>query len=152
MGMYATMGQTIEEAIRYTPGPPQRGVESVGTLPTVAPDGLVYQANLSISPPLEPSNVLRLHWWLKEVARADVVMFNPSRQNGTTLHVIIPQPIPLLRMLAELDIVEEVTEEAYAGGIKTSPGASDKANICCFRLALKTPTFCGIRETMAAKP
>ena len=77
---------------------------------------IVGDVVLVISPPLEPTLLIRLHSWLKEVVMADVDQTVGSWGEETLLSSSLRTPMPLLRMLTELPYITEVAEEPYRGG------------------------------------
>ena len=82
----------------------------------VTPDAKVSDAELVISPPLEPLVMLKLQRWLFETAGAHTVRLTLSKSADTVHVMIFERPIPLLRMLAALPFVAEVTAEPTANG------------------------------------
>ena len=84
----------------------------IGSPPPVS-DILVSDAELVISPPLQPAKLLELHRWLTEVAKAEIGETIGTREEDFVMEVAFPQPIPLLRMLAELPDVARVTQEPH---------------------------------------
>jgi CheY-like chemotaxis protein len=91
------------------------------TSPSPVSDILVSDAELLISPPLQPARLLELHRWLTEVAKAEIRETVGTREQDFVMEVAFPQPIPLLRMLAELPGVARVTLKPYAQGSGTAP-------------------------------
>jgi len=81
---------------------------------------VVSRYDLVISHPLEPSNVLQLYRWLKEVAKDEIDRIIPSLGGDTLLAVNHRGSTPLLGMLAGLPTVAEVTEEPYTGEMGTA--------------------------------
>ncbi|MCZ6788825.1 MAG: response regulator transcription factor [Chloroflexi bacterium] len=84
-------------------------------------DILVSDAALVISPPSQPAKLLELHRWLTEFAKAEIGETIGTRGEDFVMQVAFPQPIPLLRMLAELPYVAGVTEEPYRRESGTTP-------------------------------
>jgi len=101
--------------------PSQERAESPASVPEAAPDALAKVANLVIPPPLEPRIVLRLHQWLREVAKGEVEKVSGSWGGATTIKVSFRQPVPLVRMLAGLPYLAEVVEEPVAPEKGMSP-------------------------------
>ena len=99
--------------------------EASGTDPASSPssvsDILVSDAELVIPPPSQPAKLLELHRWLTEVAKAEIGETIGTRGEDFVMEVVFPQPIPLLRMLAELPDVARVTEEPYRRESGTTP-------------------------------
>ena len=117
-GVEQSPGQLAKEP----PEPSQNGTDPVSS-PSLAPlDTVVTNVELVIPPPLEPGAILKLHQWLREVARADVGEIAGSWMGDTVMTMTLRQPIPLLRMLAELPDVAEVTEEPYREGTQLTTG------------------------------
>ena len=96
-----------------------------GTDPASSPlsvsDILVSDAELVIPPPSQPAKLLELHRWLTMVAKAEIGETIGTRGEDFVMKVAFPQPIPLLRMLAELPDVARVTEEPYRRESGTTP-------------------------------
>ena len=82
-------------------------------LPAEAPDPVIKDVELIISPPAEPWMLLRLHRWLTDVANIDVGEMAGSWTGDTVVRGSIRRPIPFVKMLAEWPAVAEVTEEPY---------------------------------------
>ena len=80
------------------------------------PGTVMGEIVLVISPPLEPTILIRLHSWLKEVVMAEVDQTVGSWGKDTLLRSNLRTPMPLVRMLTELPYVAEVAEEPYRGG------------------------------------
>ena len=80
------------------------------------PDAKVSDAKLVISPPLEPLVMLKLQRWLFETAGAHTVRLTLSNSADTVHVMTFERPIPLLRMLAALPFVAEVTAEPPGNG------------------------------------
>ncbi|MFC1935696.1 response regulator transcription factor [Chloroflexota bacterium] len=78
------------------------------------PNGL-SRYDLVISHPLEPSKVLQLHRWLKDVAKDEIDRIIPSFGGDTLLAVAHRGSTPLSGMLAGLPMVAEVSEEPCTG-------------------------------------
>ena len=93
------------------------------TLSTI-PDTPVPSADLVIPPPLEPSTVLRLHKWLKDVAEAEIDWVNASLNGDTVIRITLRQPVPLAKMLDGLSYVAEVAPEIRTSD-ETTPSDSD---------------------------
>ena len=96
------------------------GADWIGSPPPVS-DILVSDAELVIPPPLQPAKLLELHRWLTEVAKAQIGETIGTRGEDFVMEVAVPQPIPLLRMLAELPDVARVTQEPYRREGGTAP-------------------------------
>ena len=96
------------------------GADWIGSPPPVS-DILVSDAELVILPPLQPAKLLELHRWLTEVAKAQIGETIGTRGEDFVMEVAVPQPIPLLRMLAELPDVARVTQEPYRRESGTAP-------------------------------
>ena len=108
----ALVEQTISELAPGIVAPPQGATEPSGPTPaTLGP--VVTEVELIISPPVEPTKLLRLHRWLTVDAKMDVGEMTGSWTGDTLIIATIRQPIPLVRMLSELPDVESVTEESY---------------------------------------
>ena len=90
-------------------------------MPPEAPDTVIKDVELVISPPVEPWMLLKLHRWLTEVANIDVGEMAGSLTGDTVVRGSIRRPIPFVKMLAELPDVAEVTEEPYVEGRGTLP-------------------------------
>lgn len=112
---------------------PEVVMAPVGRLSAVRTD-----VDLVIPPPIEPGVVLRLHKWLKDVAKAEIHRIDSSLGGDTVLSIAFRQEIPLPRMLAKLEYVEGVAEEPQAGKTPTSPTqAGAGPGLQRYRLALK---------------
>ena len=116
---------TLESTASGDPGGPraesdasieERPHESEASPDSQAPDAIIGDVVLVISPPLEPTLLIRLHSWLKKVVMADVDQTVGSWGEDTQLRSSLRMPMPLLRMLTELPYIAEVTEEPYRGG------------------------------------
>ena len=68
---------------------------------------------LIISPPLEPIQVLKLHKWLADVVDGHLWEVRPSWRGDTVVQINIRRPSPLVHLLQEMPLVEEVTEEPH---------------------------------------
>ena len=79
----------------------------------VDPGVVTSDVELVISPPLEPSMLMKLHRWLKEIPGVELRETKVSRQEDTVLRVMLTKPIPLIQMLSQLPEVVSVTEEPY---------------------------------------
>ena len=75
--------------------------------------------DMVISAPVDTASVLKLYQWLQGVASADVNEVVGSWTGDTVVKVTLRRPIPLLRMLAELPEVLEVSEEPYSEAVDT---------------------------------
>ena len=84
-------------------------------LPSAIKDVPVSSANLILSPPIEPGDVLRLHKWLKDVAGAEIDWVNASLNGDTVISITLREPAPLAKMLAELSYVANVALETQPG-------------------------------------
>ena len=113
--------QAAGEPPEDTGAPAPEMAESVVSMPAAVPEALVSEANLVLSPPLEPTVVLKLHQWLKEDAKGDVSRITASWGGETVISVEFREPVPLLRMLAELPELAEVVEEPYVEEMVESP-------------------------------
>ena len=71
---------------------------------------------LVISPPLEPIQVLKLHKWLGEEVEGHLWEVHSSWSGDTVLQIDIRRLTPLVRMLDEMPLVAEVTEEPVEEG------------------------------------
>jgi len=143
----AMVGQAHDELSGDTRESHQEVVESPGPMGAAAPEDRVSNVSLVLPPPLEPTTVLRLHRWLKEVAKGDVGKITGSLGGDTVMTVGFREPVPLLQMLSELPDVTAVAEEPYPRETVTSqeglaspseqvPGAQQPAHRR-FRVALK---------------
>jgi DNA-binding NarL/FixJ family response regulator len=90
--------------------------------------GVVGMVELVISPPLQPIQVLKLHKWLGEVLEGQLSEVHPSWGGDTILEIDIRRSSPLVRLLSEMPLVAEVTEEESEDGVEGGPAR--------FRLAL----------------
>ena len=83
--------------------------------PPVAAEGntVMGMVELVISPPLEPIQVLKLHKWLADVVDGHLWEVHPSLRGDTVVQINIRRPSPLVRLLQEMPLVAEVTEEPY---------------------------------------
>jgi len=115
---------TAEAALETASQPPQGIAEAVTGMPTPSPDSWVPDAELVISPPLEPRIVLKLQQWLKDTAEADIDRIFASLGDDTVLNVSFRQPIQLLEMLKEIPYVAEVSEEPYPKSERKPPESS----------------------------
>ena len=115
---------TAEAALETAPQPPQRIAETVTGMPPSSADSWVPDAELVISPPLEPRMVLMLQQWLKATAKADIDRIFASLGDDTVLNVTFRQPLQLLGMLKVIPYVAEVGEEPYPKSGKKPPGSS----------------------------
>ena len=68
---------------------------------------------LVISAPLEPIQLLKLHKWLRDVVDGHLSEIHPSWGGDTVLGINIRRLSPLVRLLDEMPLVAEVTEEPY---------------------------------------
>lgn len=107
--------QVPEQPPMDTREPPEEEPEPLVPISVADPEDLVSEVHLMLSPPLEPTTVLRLHRWLKEVAKGDVGKITASWGGETAISVEFREPVPLLQMLAESPDIAEVVEEPYAG-------------------------------------
>ena len=108
----ALVEQTISETAPGMVAPPQGATGPSGPTPA-AMGTVVTEVELVLSPPVEPTKLLRLHRWLTEDANMDVGEMTGSWTGDTLIRATIRQPIPLVWMLTELPDVESVTEESY---------------------------------------
>lgn len=108
--------QSTDEMTDDTPQIPQDEHKSESYPDRQAPDVIMGDVVLVISPPLEPALLIRLHSWLKEVVMADVDQTVGSWGEETLLKSSLRTPKPLLQMLAELPYVSEVGEEPHRRG------------------------------------
>ena len=115
---------TAEAALEIASQPHQRVGETVTGMPTPSPDSWVPDAELVISPPLEPRIVLMLQQWLKDTAKADIDRIFASLGDDTVLNVTFRQPLRLLGMLKEIPFVAEVSEEPYPNSGRKPPESS----------------------------
>lgn len=71
----------------------------------------ITDVRLVMTPPIEPSPLLKLHQWLYNTAKAHTKRITRSRSGDTVQFLTFERPVPLLRMLAALPYVAEVTVE-----------------------------------------
>lgn len=120
----AVVDQPVETQHSDDSGPAPPVAESADS-PTIPPhDAIMVEVELVISPPVEPTMVVRLHQWLQEVANADINQVFGSWTEDTVVRVTLRQPVPLLRLLKGLPDVAEVTEEPYTETGRTDLGMS----------------------------
>ena len=112
----ALVRQTADKAAEGRLELSQGAEGPVTSLAVAAPDTVVTDVELIISPPVEPGMVLKLHQWLMEAADIDLGKITGSQTGDTILSVSMRRPGPLMRMLSELPNVREVTEEPYVDG------------------------------------
>ena len=79
----------------------------------VEPQSVMGMVELVISPPLEPIQLLKLHKWLGDVVDGRLMEVHPSWGSDTVLEIDIRRLSPLVRLLEEMPLVAEVTEEPY---------------------------------------
>ena len=121
-----------ERAEAVTEPPP----ESYGTFdapPGVAYGDLVSEADVAISPPLEPSLILQLHQWLREGAKGYIGKITSPLGGTTVVSLAFRDPTPLKKMLADIPYVAEVEEELQPAEAQEAGRSSIKR----FRLTLK---------------
>lgn len=101
--------------------PPVDGMEPASSAATTPPDvpmgnfGTPLEYELVISPPLDPSILMRLLQWLRKDVEAELAKVTPSWGGGdTVLNVTHRGASPLLSLLGGLPMVSEVMEEPYA--------------------------------------
>ena len=87
----------------------------VGSPTVTSGNGIVGDVELVISPPLEPRIVLRLQSWMKEVASANMTEVTPTWGGDTVIKVNLGESTPLVDLLAESPVVENVVQEQSAG-------------------------------------
>ncbi len=100
--------------------------DKVDSTPAAVRNAAIVSTDLVISPPVEPSTVLRLHKWLKEVAKAEIERINSSLEGDTVLKVNFRQATSLRQMLAKLTYLAKVTDEPQPSVPEALPGASAK--------------------------
>ncbi|MBI4199439.1 MAG: response regulator transcription factor [Chloroflexi bacterium] len=110
------------EATRQaTPAPAPVAATAAAQAPAPAasepesPGDLATEAQLVLSPPLEPTQLLKLHHWLAGAAGGEIRKTEGMWQGDTVVEVSFRQPIVLKERLAALPFVREVREEPYAG-------------------------------------
>ena len=79
--------------------------------PAVAPELPARDVELIVPPPLDPTSMLRLQTWLKEIGMTAIDEITPSWDNDTTMKMTFSPPVPLLSMLAESPFVIAASEE-----------------------------------------
>lgn len=115
---------TAESALETASQPPQGIAETVTRMPMPSPDSWVSDAEMVISPPLEPRIVLMLQKWLKETAQAEIDRIFPSLGDDTVMNVTFRQPLQFLEMLKEIPYVAEVSEEPFTKSERKPPESS----------------------------
>ena len=125
---------TEERAEVVTEPPPERDA-TIDSPPTVAYGELVSEADVAISPPLEPRLVFQLHGWLREVAKGDIGKIISPLGGTAVLSIAFRDPTPLQQMLAELPYVAEVSQELQPEEAQNAGRSSIKR----LRLTLKAP-------------
>ena len=113
---------------------PQGAAQQVGAGSTIELEGRLAFAQLVISPPVEPSVLLRLHYSLSEIPTAIIESIRGSSSGDTLVNIAFNTPFELVRMLSELPFVTEVSAEPFPGERRT-PLPHQQARI---RLVLKT--------------
>ena len=111
-----TVQQSTREPAKDAPEPSQYITDPADPMPAATPDTIIKDVELVISPPAEPSMLLRLHQWLTDVANIDVGEIAGSWTGDTVVRGSIRRPIPFVKMLTEWPAVAEVTEEPYVEG------------------------------------
>ena len=125
--------EIAEERAEAVTEPPPESYETFDAPPGVAYGDLVSEADVAISPPLEPSLVLQLHQWLREVAKGDVGKITSPLGGTAVVSLAFRDPTPLKKMLAELPYVAEVEEELQSAEAQEA----GRSGIKRFRLTLK---------------
>ena len=115
-----TAGDVANDAAESSEIPNQ----AAGSLPLKIPDIVESDVDLVISPPLDSNALLKLHQWLIGHENLQVSEILGSWSGDTIIKVSVDRPTPLLKMLAELPEVAEVTEEVYTGRMEEIPGAA----------------------------
>ncbi|MFC1935889.1 response regulator transcription factor [Chloroflexota bacterium] len=113
---------------------PQGAAQQVGAGSTIERESTVAFAQLVISPPVEPSVLLRLHYSLSEIPTAIIESIRRSSSGDMLLNIAFNTPFELMRLLSELPFVAEVSTEPSTEEQRT-PLPHQQALI---RLVLKT--------------
>ena len=100
---------------------------------------LVSNADLVLSRPVEPSVILRLDKWLREVGYGVVGKVNAHIEGDTSINVSFPNPTPLPEMLVNLPFVNAVKEVPYVPGIDKELEKWTEASMTQFGNAQQTP-------------
>ena len=76
-------------------------------------DMLVDEAELVITPPVEPTTVLNFHDWLTHEVGAEVDKIVPSLIGDTLLTVSFEDAVPLARIISNHPLVRNVESEVW---------------------------------------
>ena len=95
---------------RDVEGPPDSDAPAV-TSPADTPELPARDVELIVPPPLDPTSMLRLQSWLKDVGMTAVDEISPSWDKDTTIKITFSPPVALLSMLADSPLVVAASEE-----------------------------------------
>ena len=115
-----------ESAIELTsPAPEPQGIaEPLDSPRTSTWDTPIMEVELVFSHPAALTKVLELHQWLTEISSAAINEMAGSPGGDTVVRASLGRAVPLMRLLAELPDVVNVTEEPYGGGSEMSSSVS----------------------------
>ena len=110
---------TVDESAKEltSPAPEPQGVaELIDSAQPPAWDTPLMEVELVFSHPAALTKVLELHQWLTEISSAVINEMAGSPGGGTVVRTSLGRAVPLMRLLAELPDVMNVTQEPYVGG------------------------------------